>query len=174
MPEEQNAEGEWVKRGHVPALQLSKTLHQRVTGAACYFVRLVSKSVTEKTIADDVTSGVMRGNVLNNLKMLVNDLYGPMLRKQEKWGRLGTDLQAELLKRVGQFGATLTEAAESLAGGVELTKPDPKYMGMPLTLTGFREAAERSEVVQDFANYLRLWIGKVRCSRSQRSRSLVW
>lgn len=173
VPEEQNAEGEWVKRGSAPVLHMSKTLHQRVTGAACYFVRLASKSITEKTIADDVTTGVMRGNVLNNLRMLINDLYGPMLRKQEKWGRLGSDLQTELLKRVGQFGATLAEAAESLAGGVELAKPEPKYMGTPLTLTGFKEAADKPEVVQDFATYLRLWISKA-CFRTSCHQGIVY
>ena len=161
VPEEQNSEGEWVKRGSTPSLLLLTNLHHRVTGSAVYFVRLSNKSITEKTIADDVNTGLIRGNALNTLKTLVNDFYAPVLRKQEKWGRLASDLHVELLKRVGQFGSTLAEAAESLAGGVELTKPEARHMGIPMTLSGFRDAGDKAEVAQDFTRCLKSWIDKV-------------
>jgi hypothetical protein len=162
VTEERNGDGEWVKRGSAPALHVLTSLHARLTGPACYFVRLNAKSITDKTIADDVNFGVIKGNCLNTLKSLVNDLYNPVLCKQEKWGRLAADLHAELLKRVCQFGSTLAEAGESLAGGVELTKPDGKYMSIPMTLSGFRDAAEKPDVAKDFTRYLKSWIDKVR------------
>ena len=161
VTEEQNAEGEWVKRGSTPSLHVLTSLHQRLTGPACFFVRLNTKSISDKTIADDVNFGVIKGNALNTLKTLVNDLYGPVLRKQEKWGRLAADLHAELLKRVGQFGSTLAEAAESLAGGVELTKPEPKYMNIPMTLAGFKDAADKPDTAEHFVKCLLSWISKV-------------
>jgi hypothetical protein len=85
-----------------------------------------------------------------------------LLRKQEKWGRLSNYLLAELLKRVAQFGSTLIEAAESLAGGVELTKPDIKLLSIPMNLTGFKDAAEKPEVAKEFTRCLKAWIAKVR------------
>lgn len=166
VPEEQNAEGEWVKRGNTATLQLLTNLHHRVTGSAVYFVRLSNKSITDKTIADDVNTGLIKGNALNTLKTLVNDFYAPVLRKQEKWGRLASDLHAELLKRVGQFGSTLAEAAESLAGGVELTKPEAKHTTIPMTLSGFREAADKPEVAADFTRCLKNWIDKARIQQT--------
>jgi hypothetical protein len=162
VPEEHNIEGEWVKRGSTPCLQVLASLDQRLSGAGCYFVRLNPKGISDKTIADDINYGVIKGNALNTLKSLINDFYAPVLRKQEKWGRLTSDLLAELLKRVGQLGSTLAEAAESLAGGVELTKPEAKYMNISMNLTGFKEAADKVEVANEFTMYLKSWIGKVR------------
>jgi hypothetical protein len=161
VAEEQNTAGEWVKRGTNPSLQVLTSPSHRLTGNACYFVRVNSKGITEKTILDDIIHGVIKGGALLTLRTLVNDFFGPLLRKQEKWGRLSNNLLAELLKRVGQFGSTLIEAAESLAGGVELTKPDLKLLSIPMNLTGFKDAADKPEVAKEFTRCLKAWIAKV-------------
>lgn len=164
VPEEQTPEGEWVKRGTNPILQLATRLSHRLRGNACYFFHSSQKGVAEKAAADEIQHGVIRGDALKALRSLVNDLFGPVLRKQEKWGRLTADLQAELLKRVSTFGATLTEAAESLANSVELTKPDAKYMAYPMNLSTFKDLADKPDSAKDLQHCLQAWISKV-CSK---------
>jgi hypothetical protein len=161
IPEEQTPEGEWVKRGTNPTLQLATRLSHRLTGNACYFFHSSLKGVAEKTAADDIQQGVIRGDALRALRSLVNHVFGPVLREQEKWGRLSADLQVELLKRVSTFGATLTEAAESLANSVELTKPDSKYMPYPVNLSTFKDLADKPESSKDLQHCLQAWITKV-------------
>lgn len=161
VPEEQTPEGEWVKRGNNPVLQLVTRLSHRLRGNACYFFHSSQKGVAEKAAAEEVQNGVIRGDALTALRSLVNDMFGPVLRKQEKWGRLTADLQAELLKRVSAFGATLTEAAESLVNSVELTKPDAKYMSCPMNLSTFKDLADKPESAKDMQHCLHSWIVKV-------------
>lgn len=161
VPEEQTPEGEWIKRGTTPTLIVTNILSQRLHGKACYFLHQSSKPVTEKTASDEVQVGTIRGHALTALKTIVNDFFSPMLRKQEKWGRLTADLQVELLKRVCAFGSTLTEAAESLANGVELTKPDAKFTSMTMTLAAFKDAADKPEAAKEFSRCLQSWISKV-------------
>ena len=168
-----------MKRGSAPSLQVLTSLAQRLTGNACYFVRVNAKGVTEKTIAEDINFGVVRGDALTSLRTLVNDFFAPVLRKQEKWGRLTPSLHTELLKRVGQFGSTLAEAAESLAGGIELAKPDAKYLATPMTLAGFKEIADKADAAKDFTKCLKSWTTKVRtravecCAAAQAMRSVA-
>lgn len=166
VPEEQTPEGEWVKRGTNPTLQLATRLSHRLRGSACYFFHSSQKGVAEKAAADDIQHGVIRGDALRALRSLVNDMFGPVLRKQEKWGRLTADLQAELLKRVSSFGATLTEAAESLANSVELTKVDAKYMSYPMNLSTFKDLADKPDSAKDLQQCLHAWISKVCSSKS--------
>jgi hypothetical protein len=162
VPEEQTPEGEWVKRGTNPTLHIANKLSHRLHGKAVYFFHSSQKGVAEKVAADEIQQGVIRGDALTALRSLVNDFFGPMLRKQEKWGRLTPDLQAELLKRVSTFGAALAEAAESLANSVELTKPDAKYMSSPMNLATFKELADKVDASKDFQACLQAWISKVR------------
>lgn len=161
VPEEQTPEGEWIKRGTTPTLHVTNSLSHRLHGKACYFLHTCAKPVTEKTAGDEIQVGAIKGHALTALKTIVNDFFSPMLRKQEKWGRLTADLQVELLKRISAFGATLTEAAESLANGVELTKPDPKFTSMPMTLAAFKEAADKPDSAKEFSRCLQGWISKV-------------
>lgn len=161
VPEEQTPEGEWIKRGTTPTLIITNCLSHRLHGKACYFLHNCAKPVTEKTANDEIQVGTIKGHALTALKTMINDFFSPVLRKQEKWGRLTADLQVELLKRISAFGSTLTEAAESLANGVELTKPDVKFTAMPMTLAAFKDAAEKPESAKEFSRCLQSWISKV-------------
>jgi len=71
VPEELSADNEWVKRGSTPHLIVAQTPDQRLSGSAVYFVRTNPKGISEKTIADDVQCGCIKGSALGSLRSLV-------------------------------------------------------------------------------------------------------
>ena len=99
-------------------------------GKAVYFIRLSSKGVTDKTVEQDVAVGEVQGTALDAFRSLVSDLYLPLLREQPgdtTWGKAPEEASTEFMQGAQRLVSVLTEAAQSLTGGVELRKPDRKY-----------------------------------------------
>ena len=109
-----------------------------------------------------VTYSVQWLHFLRCFRSLVQDFFVPVLKKQEKWGRLSNELRDELIKRVTRFGVTLHEAAESLANGVELNKPDPKHLEkICMSLQSFKDAADQPGLAAEFEKVLVSWVHQV-------------
>lgn len=87
----------------------------------------------------------------------MSDLYVPILREQQQWGKLPAEHLEEFLASTAKFGGMLTEAAASLSGGVELTMPDPKYADLDLKPAALASAAGDEDVLQDMEECLTDW-----------------
>ena len=66
--------------------------------------------------------------VVDSFRALVTNLYVPILQGQTNWGKNTEENTSEFVQGIAKFGATLTEAVHSLQGGVDLMKPDKKYV----------------------------------------------
>ena len=87
------------------------------------FIRTNPKGVQEKGFEQDIMAGEIRGSALDSFRALVANLFVPVLKNQTQWGKAQEENTHEFVQSVAKFGATLTEASNSLQGGVELMKP---------------------------------------------------
>eukprot|EP00741_Cyanophora_paradoxa_P017811 tig00021017_g17202.t1 len=135
--------------------------NERLTGKAVYFSRATgSKAVNAATVDTDLVYGELLGAPLENLHVLLSDLYFPLLRQQEGWARASEDTTKEFLTGVHKFVETLTEAVTSLQGGIELRKPDKKY-DVENKQAAFNRAASDPELVGHFEMVLEDWCRQV-------------
>ena len=147
-------------------------------GKAVYFIRITSKTVTDKTVeqarvradapdlhshppsAQDVAVGELQGSALDSFRTLVSDLYLPLLREQEGgWGKATEELSGEFMSGAVRLVTVLGEAAQSLQGGVELRKPDRRYAadGVEPSPEALAKLAANADAVQHFDAVLQDW-----------------
>ena len=91
-----------------------------------YFYRINAKGVTEKGVSDDVLFGEIMPDHLDSFRAVINHVFVPCLKAQESWGKC--EDTKEFLQTADRFCNTLTEAVNSLHGGIELDKPDAEHM----------------------------------------------
>ncbi len=70
---------------------------ERLSGKCLFFVRINPKGISEKTLESDITVGEIQGSALETFKALVEDLYLPVLREQQAWGKMPADHTQEFL-----------------------------------------------------------------------------
>ena len=94
-----------------------------------YFVRTTgNKGVNAAADVDsDVLTGVIPAAAVNVLEVLLNGVLIPMIENNEDWGVCEDDNKKEFLTYIKKFSQDFHEAIDTLAGGVELEKLDPKY-----------------------------------------------
>ena len=161
QPGEPSAEG----GDSAPAsLQLTSGELERLTGKCVYFVRTGLKGVSERTLEQDMMMGMVSGAALESYTSLVSELYLPILKEQSSWGKNTEENTSEFMTLAGKFSATLNEAMSSLQGGVELRKPEKKYLDqIELKPQAFNRAATDTEVVEYFEGVLEDW-----CAQTER------
>lgn len=101
---------------------------ESVNGKLVYFVRQNPKGINEKTVDTDVLVGEVSGPALDNFRVLISELYLPIVKEQQQWGKAPQENTREFISGTSKFGSMLTEAVNTITGGVELRKPDPKYV----------------------------------------------
>lgn len=82
--------------------------------------------ISEKTVSDDVLFGEIMPDHLDSFRAVVNHVFVPCLKAQENWGHYKDT--KEFLQTADRFCNTLTEAVNSLHGGIELDKPETEYI----------------------------------------------
>ena len=123
-----------------------------------YFTRLNPKGITEKTLESDVSVGEVSGAALDNYKAMIADLYLPILQEQHQWGKVPTEHVTEFVSSTQKFGSMLTEAAHTVTGGVELNKPDTKYVEQyDLKQASFNAAAADEGALMVMEDCLSAW-----------------
>jgi dynein heavy chain len=111
----------------------------------------------------DIMAGEVRGSVLDSFRALVTNLYVPILESQTNWGKNTEENTTEFVQGLSKFGATLTEAVHSLQGGVDLMKPDKKYVdSIDLRPQSFNRAATEPEIAEHIEGVLEDW-----CTRTE-------
>ena len=128
---------------------------------ALYLVRTNPKGVSDKSPENDIYSGEIRGGVLDTLASLVANLYAPVLKAQKEWGKTSRESAYDCVIGVQRFGDTLTSAAHSLQGGVELIAPDLKYVNsIDLKPQAFSDASADPSTAAHFETILTDWCDK--------------
>lgn len=102
--------------------------NERVTGKAVFFARTNPKGVSEKTVDSDIACGEVSGSALDNLRAIVSELYLPIIQEQQQWGKVPQEHTSEFCSSTQKFGNMLTEAVNTVTGGVELRKPEQRFV----------------------------------------------
>ena len=162
VPEVKNIDGEFIpKAGEPPKLFVTDGDVETLRDKALYLVRTNPKGVSDKSPENDIYSGEIRGGVLDTLASLVANLYAPVLKAQKEWGKTSRESAYDCVIGVQRFGDTLTSAAHSLQGGVELIAPDLKYVNsIDLKPQAFSDASADPSTAAHFETILTDWCDK--------------
>lgn len=108
------------------ALPLTKTCR------CVYFLKSSTRQLSAANIEVELLFGVVQGDVLGELKKRMESILLPALRQQSQWGHLtqedGPQRMGEVfefLEGLDRFVASLGEATQAVAAGVELRKVRP-------------------------------------------------
>eukprot|EP00959_Pyramimonas_sp_CCMP1952_P087715 1835447-Pyramimonas_sp.AAC.1 len=113
-------------------------------------------------------------NALDTYRGLLSDIFLPILKKQEAWGKIQEDQTQEFMTGAVKFGNTLAEAVSSLEGGVELKKPDAKFVGaIDLKPAAFNKAASDNKTAGHFEMVLNNWCATTTPRHKPRVHNLV-
>lgn len=135
-------------------------------GKAVYFIRTCSKAVSDKSVEQDLTAGELVGSALDAFRALVSELYLPLLREAEPptWGKAPAEATSEFLAGTQRLVTVLGEAAASLAGGLDLRRPEKRFIAAAareLTQGMVARAAGDAECVAAFDAVLQEWVAAV-------------
>lgn len=121
----------------------------------------------DKSVEQDVSVGELAGSALDSFRALVSELYLPLLREAEPaaWGRAPEEAATEFMAGAQRLVTVLGEAAASLAGGVELRRPERRFVGPPSreppSAAAVARCAGDSDAVASFDGVLAEWAAAV-------------
>lgn len=110
----------------------------------------------QKAPENDLCYGELEGSPLESLQFVLEDVYGPMFQLQENWGKTSDESHKEFLGMMSKFNDLLSEAVHSLQGGIELRKPDKKYLEID-SKQGHARAAQDLQIVEYFESIVEDW-----------------
>ena len=124
---------------------------------AVYFIRNNAKGVAEKSVEQDVSCGEIQGGMLETLRTVLTDVFLPIFKEQQDWGKSAESETAEFLDGATKFGNMLSEVVNNLQGGVELKKPEKRYADLELKPNTFNKLAQDPEATAHFEAILEDW-----------------
>ena len=124
---------------------------------AVYFIRNNAKGVAEKSVEQDVSCGEIQGGMLETLRTVLTDVFLPIFKEQQDWGKSAESETAEFLDGATKFGNMLSEVVNNLQGGVELKKPEKRYADLKLKPNTFNKLAQDPEATAHFEAILEDW-----------------
>eukprot|EP00854_Cymbomonas_tetramitiformis_P001067 gene1068-1616_t len=161
IPEQEGPDGHYVLNGTEEKLFWTTGEVEKLSGKAVYFLRNNPKGVTDKT-EQDILSGEIIHSTLETFRALLADLFLPILEAQGNWGKNSEEHTQEFLTGITKFCGTLTEAVSSLQGGVELRKPEDKFINsIELKPAAFNKAATDVKTAEYFESVLHDWCVQV-------------
>jgi dynein heavy chain len=129
-----------------------------VSGKGVYFARTNPKGVSEKAVETDLTCGELSGSALENFRALVAELYYPIIQEQQQWGKVTHEHADEFKSSTYKFGNMLTEAVSTVSGGVELRKPEQRFVDQyDLKPASLNAAAADEQAIADAEEALTDW-----------------
>jgi dynein heavy chain len=132
--------------------------NERLSGKGVFFVRINQKGVSEKTVESDLTCGEVTGGALENFKAFIADLYSPLIQEQQQWGKVTHEHADEFKSSTYKFGNMLTEAVATVSGGVELRKPEQRFVDQyDLKPASLNAAAADEQAIADAEEALTDW-----------------
>ena len=103
-------------------------------------------------------TGEVSGTALANFSAMVSELYLPIVQEQQLWGKAPADQTKEFVGTTQKFGSMLSEAVTTVTGGVELRKPEPRYVEQyDLKLASYNQALADDSASREFEDSLTTW-----------------
>ncbi len=103
-------------------------------------------------------AGEVTGTALANFRAIVSDLYLPIVQEQTQWGKAQQDQAKEFITTTQKFGSMLSEAVTTVTGGVELRKPDSKFVDQyDLKQAAYNQALADESAAREFEECLIDW-----------------
>jgi dynein heavy chain len=136
--------------------------NDKLTGKCIYFLRVNPKGVDPQKLDLDMSCGEIIGTPLQAFQQALSLFYVPALRgPSQEWGEADENATKEFLDIIERFQDTLTDAVNSLAGGVELRLPDEKLVDLELKPASVSKAAGDTNTVNQFETVMDSWISEV-------------
>jgi dynein heavy chain len=103
-------------------------------------------------------AGEIQGTALANFRSIVSELYLPIVQEQQVWGKAPQDQTKEFVGATQKFGSMLSEAVTTVTGGVELKKPESKYVDQfDLKQAAYNQALADESASSEFEECLTEW-----------------
>ena len=61
-------------------------------------MRITNKAVTDKTVEQDIAAGQIGGTALDSFRVLMNDMFVPVLKEQNNWGKTSDEYVSEFMQ----------------------------------------------------------------------------
>ncbi|OQS07437.1 dynein heavy chain [Thraustotheca clavata] len=128
-----------------------------IRSKCCYFLRATADGkVVDVAKGSDSTLlyGELAPNVLRDMEATLSQLFAPLFKAREDWGKADPDLKVEFMSESEKFANDLKEALHSMDSGLELRRPDSEYEN-----AGTRGPAlsESPQVIAHYEDVLKDW-----------------
>jgi dynein heavy chain len=130
-------------------------------GKCIYFLRVNPKGVDQKTAENDMSCGEIAGPPLQAFQQSLSLFYVPALRQQEEWGEAQEPDTKGFLDLLERYQDSLTDAVNSLTGGVELRLPDLKVVDLDIKPASVQKAAGDHAIVSEFETICDSWLKEI-------------
>eukprot|EP00820_Chromera_velia_P029268 Cvel_12266.t1-p1 / transcript=Cvel_12266.t1 / gene=Cvel_12266 / organism=Chromera_velia_CCMP2878 / gene_product=Dynein gamma chain, flagellar outer arm, putative / transcript_product=Dynein gamma chain, flagellar outer arm, putative / location=Cvel_scaffold794:55107-67642(+) / protein_length=1727 / sequence_SO=supercontig / SO=protein_coding / is_pseudo=false len=146
----------------------------RLKNKAAYFIRNVpaGKQVNLNNASDnELLFGEISASPLDSLGSSLSCLFLPMMQASSfdtEWGSCHEEQKEEFLTSFEKFCGDLSEAIQSLSGGIELRKLRDTYKNNPdIVAQNFHAAAQNSDLVSHFEDLLEEWCRQIEKSMEE-------
>ena len=91
----------------------------------------------------------------------MSELYLPIVQEQQQWGKAPADQAKEFVGTTQKFGSMLSEAVTTVTGGIELRKPESRFVDQyapgDLKQSAFNQALNDTSASKEFEACLTNW-----------------
>ncbi|KAH9103464.1 hypothetical protein AeMF1_002875 [Aphanomyces euteiches] len=128
-----------------------------IRSKCCYFLRATADGkAVDLQKASDITLlfGELAPNVLRDLESSLSQLFTPLFKARDDWGKADPDLKIEFMNESEKFATDLKGALHSMDSGLELRRPDREFEN-----AGTRGGAvsESPQVIAHYEEVLKDW-----------------
>jgi dynein heavy chain len=136
---------------------------EKLTGKCCYFLRTVAKPVKVAVASDNsVIHGELSSELLVGFQQSVAGLYGPLLKKADKWGAIQRPEDREpFMTDFDKFDENLKHKIDNLHGDVTLEVPQPPHDKIDQKPAAYQRAARNPAILEHFIDIIQKWCKKI-------------
>ena len=139
-------------------LLLTDGLDMQLRGKCMYFIRQ-SHAVEPDTKTPDLDMfyGEVNADILKSFNLTLHSAFLPLLEGgQQDWGKSTDASTKEYLSAVTRFDEMVADAVSSLQGGIELRKPDKRFI-IETKQQAYQRAAQDPDVLAVYERIMEDW-----------------
>ncbi|KAG2382014.1 hypothetical protein C9374_005806 [Naegleria lovaniensis] len=152
------------EKNNEPQLTLKSTQDlPHKTQKVLYFIRRGNQPVPSKEaqIVDAFISGVLDGNVIDNMHTVIDQVFIPVFSAEDmNWGKSSSEQTKELLNTTKRFSDKLGEALSSKSPTITLTRPATDKL-ISNTPTAIKEAKDNLALMGYYENLVKMWVQEI-------------
>ena len=139
-------------------LLLTDGIDEKLNGKCIYFVRRVHSVLPDTRTPDlDMSCGEVTADILESFHQTLHSAFLPLLEGGlQDWGKSTEENTNEYLSAATRFDEMIADAVSSLSGGIELQKPETRFM-IDSKQQAYHQAAQDPEVLAVYENVMKAW-----------------